>query len=78
MTVAKAMSYAAAHRHGIQYEVRGQGATALLWQIDDLKNQGGTGLNWIYRVNGKLGKTSFAVAALEPGDVVLWKFDEYK
>ncbi len=78
MTVATALRYAKAHPRGIDYQLQGQGATSLLKQIDDVKNQGGSGRNWIYRINGKLGKTSFALAPLQPGDVVLWKFDEYQ
>ena len=78
MSVADALKFAAEHPRGISYKVRGRGATALLLQIDDLENQGGSGLNWIFRVNGKLGDRSFAVTPLQPGDRVLWKFDEYR
>jgi hypothetical protein len=78
MTVIDAMEFAAQHPRGIRFECRGRDATALLLQIDDLRNQGGSGLNWIYRVNGKLGDRSLATFRLQPGDAILWKFDEYR
>jgi hypothetical protein len=78
MTVQQAMEYAGKHKRGIKYDVRGKGATALLWKIDDLKNEGMKGLNWIFRVNKKLGDRSFAVSSIEAGDTILWKFDKYK
>lgn len=78
MTINDALGFAAKHRHGISFKARGKGATALLHRIDDLENQGGGGLNWIFRVNGKLGDRSYAVTPLDDGDRVLWKFDEYR
>jgi len=77
-TVLNALEFATAHRRGITCKIRGKGATALLYRIDDLENQGGSGLNWIFKVNGKLGDRSFAITSLEPGDRILWKFDEYR
>ena len=77
MTIGQVMDYAAAHKHGVNIEVRGKGSTALLVKIDDLKNQGAKGPNWIFRVNDKLGDRSFAITPLKPGDTVLWKFDTY-
>jgi hypothetical protein len=76
MTVLDAMQQAAKHKRGIKFEFRGRGATAFLFQIDDLKNQG-RGSNWIYRVNGKLAEVGFGVRKLQAGDTVLWKFGSY-
>lgn len=76
-TVLDAMGAAKAHPRGIRFEHRGDGATALLTAIDDLKNEG-QGRNWIYRVNGKLADTSFGVRELAAGDSVLWKFEPYR
>ena len=78
MTVLQAMEYAQQHPRGIRFEYRGQGSIALLLQIDDLKNGGNQGLNWIFRVNGKMGDKSFAISEIQPDDAILWKFDEYQ
>ncbi len=78
MTILEAMEYARQHPRGIRFEYRGQGSIALLVQIDDLQNGGDQGLNWIFRVNGKMGDKSFAISEIQPGDTILWKFDEYK
>jgi hypothetical protein len=77
LTVLDAMRAAQSHKRGIRFEQRGSGDTALLTKIDDLANEG-RGRNWIYRVNGKLGDTSFGARKLEAGDSVLWKFEEYR
>ena len=77
-TVFDLMQQAAQHRRGIRFEHRGKGATVLLTQIDDVKNQDGPGRNWIYRVNDKLGDRSIGIHELKPGDTVLWKFETYQ
>ena len=77
-TALNALEFAADHPHGITFKSRGSGETALLYRIDDLENQGGSGLNWIFKVDGKLGDRSFAITPLKPGDRILWKFDEYR
>ena len=77
MTVLDVMKYAKKHARGITYNQSGSGSIAFIKQIDDLKNQGRRGKNWVYRVNNKLGDTSFAIYALKAGDAVLWKFDKY-
>jgi hypothetical protein len=78
MTVLDAMRLAAKHPRGIEFRQRGKGATAILTQIDDLKNEGARQRNWIYRVNGKLGDRSFGVFQLQPEDTVLWRFETYR
>ncbi len=77
MTVLDAMNQAKMHRRGIRFESRGKKDTAFLTQIDDLKNEGANGRNWIYRVGGELGDRSFAIHPLEAGDMVLWTFGSY-
>ena len=77
MTVLDVMESAKEHPRGIRFEYRGRGATALLTQIDDLKNEG-RGRNWLYRINGKLADRSFAVQKVGVGDRIVWKFDEYR
>lgn len=77
MTVLDVMNQSKRHPRGIRFEYQGSGETGLLLMIDDLKNEG-RGRNWIYRVNEKLGDRSFAIYPVAAGDVVLWKFSEYK
>jgi hypothetical protein len=77
MTVLELTQAAGKHPRGIAFEYRGRGATAFLFQIDDLKSQGG-GRNWVYRLNGELADRSFAVQALQPSDRVVWEFAEYR
>ena len=78
MTVLDLLNAAKRHRRGITFRYRGSDSIALLTKIDDLKNQGGRGENWIYRVNGKLGNRSFSTKKISPSDHVLWKFGKYE
>jgi hypothetical protein len=77
MTIADLLEAAAKHPRGIKYVKRGEGATAFLTQIDDLKN-GAMDKYWIYEVNGKRGDRSYALVKLKAGDAVLWSFDTYQ
>ena len=77
MTVLDVMNEAKRHPRGIRFEYQGSGETGLLLAIDGLKNEG-RGRNWIYRVQEQLGDRSFAIYPVAAGDVVLWKFSEYK
>ena len=77
MTVLDVLQAAKQHPRGIQFVHRGDGDTAFLTQIDDLKNEGG-GRNWIFSINGKLGQRSFAATEVKPSDRVLWKFTQYR
>ena len=77
MTVLDVLQAAKQHPRGIQFVYRGDGDTAFLTQIDDLKNEG-RGRNWIFSVNGELGQRSFAVTEVKASDRVLWKFTQYK
>ena len=77
MTVVDALSAAQKHPHGVKFAQRGRGATALVTQIGDLKNEG-NGKNWIYSVNGKTAEVGAGAYKLEPGDRVLWEFKRYE
>lgn len=77
MTVLDVLQAAKQHPRGTPFMYRGQGDTAFLTQIDDLKNEG-SGRNWIFSVNGELGQRSFAVTEVKASDRVLWKFTQYK
>jgi hypothetical protein len=76
-TVFSALEAAAKHPRGIKFEHRGSGATTLVTSIDGQKNEG-RGRNWLYEVNGKLGETSCALAEIQAGDAVLWRFATYQ
>jgi len=74
MTVDDLLTAASRRSNGIRYSVRGDGASALLLQIDKARNEGARGRNWTYTVNGTRADRSFAVYPLRPGDHVLWTF----
>lgn len=78
MTILDLLKAATKHRRGIRFKYQASGSIALLTSIDDLKNEGGQGKNWIYWVNQKLGERSFAIRSLSIGDHVLWKFGTYE
>lgn len=77
MTVLDAMEKAKQHPHGITFAQRGSGASTLITQIDDVKNEG-AGKNWLYSVNGKLGTVGVGAYRLKPGDAILWEFKVYQ
>ena len=76
MTVLSATEAAHKHPRGIRFKHRGKGATAFLYEIDDLENEP-RGRAWLFRVNGKRGTTSCGVAPLQSGDTVIWEFGKY-
>lgn len=77
MTVLDVIKAAEQHPRGSKFVYRSAGDTAFLTQIDDVKNEG-SGRNWIFSINGELGKRSFAVTEVKSADRVLWKFTQYK
>ena len=76
-TVMDVMMAAREHPRGIEFEHRGRGSTAFLFQIDDVKNER-QGRSWIYRVNDKLADRSIGIYRIEAGDTILWKFEVYR
>ncbi len=78
MTVIDAMDLAKAHPRGITYDAAGKGPTAFVLSIDGLNNEGGGKRNWQYWVNTDFADKSAGAWALEPGDVVLWRFTQWK
>jgi hypothetical protein len=58
----------------VSFGEKGRGASALLVQIQETKNEGAGGRNWIYYVNGQFADRSYAIYELKPGDRVLWTF----
>lgn len=77
MTVLDAMKYAKENKK-FSFQYRGKNDTAFLTSIDKIKNQGGRGDNWVFRINKKLGKKSFGISRLNSGDKVTWTFGKYK
>jgi hypothetical protein len=79
MTALAALRFAAQHPRGITLASTGSGSAALVTKIDDLANEAGAdGKNWLYRVGGKLADKSCDAYVLSPGDVILWRFEEYE
>lgn len=74
MTVRDAMQIAAAREADLRIHQRGEGEMAFLTQIGPQQNEGPSGRNWIYKVNGKSADRSFAIQPIAPGDRVLWSF----
>jgi hypothetical protein len=70
MTVADLMRKAP----GIEVSQKGTGESAFVTTIGDVSNEGASGKNWLYAVNGQMADRSFAVYSLRPGDQVLWTF----
>ncbi len=58
----------------ITIKQQGEGESAFVVAIDDVKNQGADGKNWTYGVNGQSADRSYAVYKLKPDDHVLWTF----
>src|SRR5690606_8094949 len=56
-------------------EVRGQGAGAFLESIGGVANEGASGRNWIYSVNGTAPDRSFVVCYIAWGDRILWSIE---
>lgn len=78
MTVLGALEWAAKHPHGIHFSGKGKGSTKLISKIDDLKNSGADGKNWVFRVNDKLGDRSCGVFPIKANDRILWRFERYQ
>ena len=78
MTVLDALQWADDHPHGIELQCRGKGSLALVGKIDDLKNSGGTGKNWIFYVNQKLSQRGCGATEIAANDQILWRYEVYK
>ena len=74
MTVSKLMEIASQFRPGITFSQKGEGETGFLTAIEGLANEGATGRNWKYQVDGDHGQISYCLQNLTPGQHVLWKF----
>jgi hypothetical protein len=75
-TVLDVLNAAKASAHGISFNYKGTGASAVLTDIDGVQNQGGgsAARNWQYWVNYAYGDRSFAVFDVQAADTVFWRF----
>lgn len=62
----------------LQLRIRGSGELILVTAIGKRENEGLTGLNWQYEVNGEYQNRGAAACPLSPGDRVLWKYAPYE
>jgi len=74
MAVADVMEAARTFRPNIQYAQQGSGERGLLTALEGVSNEGGSGRNWRFLIDGKLGQMSFCLAEVEPGSSILWEF----
>lgn len=65
-------------RHGTAVESTGSGSSAFITAILGIENEGDTGRNWQYWIDGERGNVSADAAMLQPGASLLWKFAEYE
>jgi hypothetical protein len=77
MTVLEALAAAAKHPHGVKFVQRGRAATAMITEIDGVKNDP-AGKNWLFSVNGKSAEVGAGAYELKPDDAVLWEFKPYE
>lgn len=80
LTVLDALKLARESKPGIEFRTSGNGETALVTEIDGFANRPGgpDGRNWVFRVNDRLATRSCGVEVLRPGDVALWKYDQWR
>ena len=64
--------------NAIRVESRGSGKNTFLIAIDDVENEGANGDNWIYRLNGEVGKVGAGEQKVVPGDEINWTFGDYE
>lgn len=79
MTVLDVMQAAEDADGALDFDSTGRGETALVTAIDGQRNEGAgrSAQNWLYWVDGAFASRSFAVATVEPGDTVTWRFAPY-
>jgi hypothetical protein len=77
MTVLDALAAAGKHPRGVKFVQRGRGSTAMITEIDGLKNDP-SGNNWLFSVNGKTAEVGAGAYELKAGDAVLWEFKPYE
>ena len=74
MTVLDALNAAAKHSRPLKFKHTGSGEFAFLTEMDGLKNEGASGKNWTYKVDGERAKVGMGSMKLRAGSQVLWIF----
>lgn len=74
MTVFDALSAASKHSHPLRFKHTGSGEFAFLTEIDGVKNEGPSGKNWTYNVDGQRAKVGMGSMKLKTGGQVHWIF----
>lgn len=81
MTVADLLKDASAlpPPRGLAFDASGSGERFFVKAIDGLANEGAgkTARNWIYALDGEMGKVSAGVAKVDAGAKVHWRFRAY-
>lgn len=72
------LTVAEATTEAVDTEWQGEGEMALLTSLKGRPNEGASGLNWQFEVNGKYATSSAGAVRLQPGDSVLWKLAPYE
>lgn len=77
LTGLDAMKQAESQRRGVKATTRDFGSTGVLvTQIDDLKNEGPGGRNWLLWVNGAFAAKSISKVELQAGDELTWRYTQ--
>ncbi|QDV72205.1 DUF4430 domain-containing protein [Botrimarina mediterranea] len=75
---AEGLTVAEATAGAVDTEWQGEGAMAMLTSLRGRPNEGASGLNWQFEVNGEYATRSAGAVELRPGDSVLWKLAPYE
>ncbi len=78
MTLLRATLEAGIQSEAWQSKWQGAGEMALLVELGGLANEGASGLNWQFDLNGEYGKQGAGQTVLKPGDSVLWRLAPYQ
>jgi hypothetical protein len=70
----------AAKEQGLKFEIKGEAEKTFISNIDDISNPAGeeNPKFWLYYVNGKKANRSAGGYSINPGDVILWKFEQHQ
>ena len=74
MTVADLLVAAREFRPGVEFVQVGAGEGGFLQSLDGLSNEGASGRNWLYQVDGQHAHRSFCLETIKTGRHILWKF----
>lgn len=72
MTVFDVLTAASKHSRALKFKHTGSGEFAFLTEIEGVKNEGASGKNWVYKVDGERAKVGMGSMKLTAGNQVLW------